>query len=936
MGEQMLRIALPRCCAPSAPQARASIAIVTIGAALLGAAQTAYAQQCATNPANGGVLQSGGTCVDNNPVTTGFGTAVDASNSANVTTNGTVTANGGGTGISATTNATVTANGNVNAAGVGLSAASGGTIIANGITLGNSGGGGAMAMLANGGTIVANGVAVVFPNGFGTALVEATNGGVINFTPNSSITVPSGGFGTAVVLSDGATSRITADGLTESITSGSGGENAFKAQGGGNISLVNSTINNSVASAGGGDSGLWATGAGSMITATNVNLSVGGSGGDFGVRADTSASVVMTGGSVSVINGAGGLLQNGGTITMNGTNVSASGNGGIGFLFNNGGGASTLNYSNGTITASNASFAVQGATANINLTNATATVNNNTLLTTSSSGSTTFNAQGSTLQGVITTDASSTSTVNLTQQTVWTMTGNSNATNVTNNNSQIVYTPPTGDPTQLSSYKTLTTNNYTGTGGNIVLNTYLGADGSPSDKLVVNGGTATGSTSLTIHNTTGPGDQTTANGILVVDAINGATTAAGAFSLAGEARGGAYDYRLFQGGINGSTPSDWYLRSTFTVPPPEIVVPPPLPPTPEPPPPNVLPADPPPSPAAPPPGLYPIIGPELATYGVVQPLARQLGLETLGTLHERIGDTLTLENTDGSSPGWGRADWGRFFGQEVNNHYQAFADPRASGWLGGFQSGIDVWRGSLLPGHRDAAGIYLAAADANVTVTGLVTNAAATGYTLTRTGSVNLNAFSAGGYWTHYGPSGWYVDAILQGTAYTGSAATGFAALQTIGSGFISSLEGGYPVPLPLGPRFVLEPQAQIVWQQVTFGQANDGLGPVSLGTTAAPTGRLGVRAQWTIVTDQGQVWQPYARANVWRNWGADATTMFGGDQVPLVWQDTELEVAAGVTARLTDRLSLYAQAGYQFAIAVTNDATRNGVKGDVGFRWAW
>jgi hypothetical protein len=34
--------------------------------------------------------------------------------------------------------------------------------------------------------------------------------------------------------------------------------------------------------------------------------------------------------------------------------------------------------------------------------------------------------------------------------------------------------------------------------------------------------------------------------------------------------------------------------------------------------------------------------------------------------------------------------------------------------------------------------------------------------------------------------------------------------------------------------------------------------------------------------------------------------------------------------------LSLYAQAGYQFAVAQTKDGTRNGVKGDVGLRYAW
>ena len=51
-----------------------------------------------------------------------------------------------------------------------------------------------------------------------------------------------------------------------------------------------------------------------------------------------------------------------------------------------------------------------------------------------------------------------------------------------------------------------------------------------------------------------------------------------------------------------------------------------------------FPIDPPPNPLPPSVG-FPIIGPELATYGVVQPLARQLGLSILGTLDDRVGDT---------------------------------------------------------------------------------------------------------------------------------------------------------------------------------------------------------------------------------------------------------------------------------------------------------
>jgi type V secretory pathway adhesin AidA len=102
-------------------------------------------------------------------------------------------------------------------------------------------------------------------------------------------------------------------------------------------------------------------------------------------------------------------------------------------------------------------------------------------------------------------------------------------------------------------------------------------------------------------------------------------------------------------------------------------------------------------------------------------------------------------------------------------------------------------------------------------------------------------------------------------------------ACPTKGTGFVSSLEGGYPIPLPFfGPRFVLEPQAQIIYQQVAFDDATDGLGPLGLGTNPGATGRLGLRGQWTIVGADGELWQPYVRANVWRDWVAQAMTQLG------------------------------------------------------------
>jgi hypothetical protein len=55
---------------------------------------------------------------------------------------------------------------------------------------------------------------------------------------------------------------------------------------------------------------------------------------------------------------------------------------------------------------------------------------------------------------------------------------------------------------------------------------------------------------------------------------------------------------------------------------------------------------------------------------------------------------------------------------------------------------------------------------------------------------------------------------------------------------------------------------------------------------------------------------------------------------VPLFEESTRLEFAGGVTALLGRGVSLYAQAGYQFAL--DNTFIRNGIQGDIGLRYVW
>jgi outer membrane autotransporter protein len=113
---------------------------------------------------------------------------------------------------------------------------------------------------------------------------------------------------------------------------------------------------------------------------------------------------------------------------------------------------------------------------------------------------------------------------------------------------------------------------------------------------------------------------------------------------------------------------------------------------------------------------------------------------------------------------------------------------------------------------------------------------------------------------------------------------------------FISSLEGGYPFALSqFGPGFVIEPQPQILWQRVAFDHSSDLFGDVGLGKTTGASGRLGVRAKWTILTAGDQLWQPYLRANLWDDWGAQARTVFSGtDVVQLLRRGRRLQLGGG------------------------------------------
>ncbi|CAG4887102.1 hypothetical protein [Paraburkholderia gardini] len=214
--------------------------------------------------------------------------------------------------------------------------------------------------------------------------------------------------------------------------------------------------------------------------------------------------------------------------------------------------------------------------------------------------------------------------------------------------------------------------NYVGLNGRLLLQSVLGADSSPSDRLVIMQGTGSGNTSIGVTNVGGTGGVTVTDGIMVVQATNGATTTASAFTLPRPLVAGAYTYYLFKGGVSAGTVDNWYLRSSIAAAPTPTST---SAPTGTPVAAAGTPSLPPPPPAgAAPTPLYRM---EVPVYAEVPVLARELSIAQTGTFHDRQGEQSLLGEI-GALP----AAWARVWGEHATQRNDGAVDPEFSGTLG--------------------------------------------------------------------------------------------------------------------------------------------------------------------------------------------------------------------------------------------------------------
>ena len=179
--------------------------------------------------------------------------------------------------------------------------------------------------------------------------------------------------------------------------------------------------------------------------------------------------------------------------------------------------------------------------------------------------------------------------------------------------------------------------------------------------------------------------------------------------------------------------------------------------------------------------------------------------------------------------------------------------------------------------------------------------------------SGRFNTDTLAGTLTWQSTSGWYVDAIVSGGAFDGNVtANGRSSPPMNGTSVAGSLEAGYPIALGW-QQLALEPQAQLVYQHLSFNQITDADGIVArLGSQDQGIFRGGARLTRQFVTPEGAQITPYLKANLLEGIGGGGAVNIGDTPFLTGRFGTSMQVGGGATGMITRNLSVYGDVAWQ------------------------
>ena len=461
--------------------------------------------------------------------------------------------------------------------------------------------------------------------------------------------------------------------------------------------------------------------------------------------------------------------------------------------------------------------------------------------------------------------------------------------------------------------------NYTGNGGALHIETILGGDNSPTDRLVITGDVS-GTTPVIVSNLGGEGADTI-NGIRIIEV--GGVSPGNAFTLRGDyvttdgqqaVIGGAYAYTLRHNSEADPTDGNWYLISEMAYIDPDT-------------------------------GL-PIIDPEtgLPEEGLrYQPgvlLYEQYpqvlaSLNTVPTLQQRVGNIYWSQNgaattAAGSAPGtygmWGRIEGTRTASDPARSTSYAHRD-------------IDLWKlqtGFDFGLHQSADGALVGGVNISY---GKALAEIASPY---GRGKIDATGAGIGATLTWYGSGGFYVDGQAQVTWFDSDITSTTEGRKDVrgnnGHGYVLSAETGNRYQL--GNGFFLTPQVQLVWSRVDFDSFTDPFGArVSLNDGDSLRGRFGVsldhEASWVAKDGTKSRSHVYGIANLYNEF-LDGTRV-SVDSVRFATRDERLWAGIGIGGTYEWANGAYAFFGNaNIAGSTENMSDSYAFGGTLGFRARW
>ena len=336
----------------------------------------------------------------------------------------------------------------------------------------------------------------------------------------------------------------------------------------------------------------------------------------------------------------------------------------------------------------------------------------------------------------------------------------------------------------------------------------------------------------------------------------------------------------------------------------------------------------------------PIYTPTVPGYVQMPVVDMELGYATLATLHERRGENQTLAwdecgtcGSDAKGQTWGRI-FGKHLAQDGKTRLNMDTD------MYGFQLGHDFKVKRTDKGGHRLTGVYLAYGHANTDFSdryraenGIVS---ADKYT----GNGKTDGVSLGVTHTRYAPNGSYLDLVGQLSYLRNkyNSRDGYKGSQN-GWGAALSAEVGRPYAISKHTAgeagWLLEPQAQLIYQYVDLNDFNDGVRQVSEQGHHGLRGRVGVRlahnAQASEKNYQTQTF--YAVANVWHDFINPKSVGIGRDNLSEKYASTWGEVGVGVQFPVGKHSYLYADARYERDLG---SSKREGYRGTIGFKHTW